>query len=552
MKGKKLSKSIKSQRIPSWPTIPTTDLPPKDVADDLLDTYLRTSETVYRILHVPSFKREYEALWTTNAAPNIAFVVQLKLVLAIGAAAYDETFSFRKSANHWLYEALTWLSEPVYKHRLDLQTLQTSLLALIAREYLNIGAQEVWVSVGSLYRRLFYMGMHRDPHELPGVTTFAAEMRRRIWNTTLEICLQSSMTSGCPPFISMDDFDTETPLNLDDEQLTADDPVPKPEDEYTDMSVAIALRKTFPVRLIVAKFLNNTNAPGTYEETLTLDTQLREAFKILSQTIQGFKSGTGPSPPQYAMRVVDFIMTRYISSIHIPFFGPQVRQATYAYSRKVVVESMVKIWNTAYNPTSTSSFSADHLGRSRLDDFSRLTLCTSGAYRVASYQASMLLIQELRMEIKEDDSLGGFPSLRPDLLAVLENAKIWYLMTVESGETNVKGHIFLAMAIKQIETMRLGLGKEEAVQQLIQTAEKSLETIMSAFERLAGQEKLGEALNTPSHMSTTTPSDIDWDFVVRFSGAHRLSACLLLTGKTDDGRYQQSGQRRRYDGLVLE
>ena len=106
-KCKSLAKAIKSQRTPSWPSPPTADLPSKDVADELVDCYLRTIETVYRILHVPTFKRDYEALWVSNTEPNTAFLVQLKLVLAIGAITYDEQFSLRTLAIRWIYEAET-------------------------------------------------------------------------------------------------------------------------------------------------------------------------------------------------------------------------------------------------------------------------------------------------------------------------------------------------------------------------------------------------------------------------------------------------------------
>ena len=102
---KSLARVIKSQRAPPWPSPPKADLPSKDVADKLVDCYFRTTETIYRILHIPTFRRDYEALWMSNTKPDTAFLVQLKLVLAIGAATYDEQFSLRVSAIQWVYEA---------------------------------------------------------------------------------------------------------------------------------------------------------------------------------------------------------------------------------------------------------------------------------------------------------------------------------------------------------------------------------------------------------------------------------------------------------------
>ena len=91
------------------------DLPPKYVADKPVDCYLRTTETIYRILHVPTLRRDYEALWVSDTEPDTVFLVQLKLVLAIGATTYDEQFSLRASAIQWLYEAQAWFSEPEFR-----------------------------------------------------------------------------------------------------------------------------------------------------------------------------------------------------------------------------------------------------------------------------------------------------------------------------------------------------------------------------------------------------------------------------------------------------
>lgn len=254
---KALAKVIKTQRTPSWPSPPTAALPPKDVADELVDCYLRTSETVYRILHIPTFRRDYEALWVPDTVPDAAFMVQLKLVLAIGATTYDEQFSLRVSAIRWVYEAQTWLSEPEFKSRLSISSLQTNLLVLLARETAHISEGLVWISAGALLKTAVYMGLHRDPARLPKRATFVAEMRRRLWNTILEVTLQSRLTSGRPPLVSLDDFDTEPPGNFDDDQLVAEDPVPKQDGNFTQVSIAIALRKTFSVRLAVTKFLND-------------------------------------------------------------------------------------------------------------------------------------------------------------------------------------------------------------------------------------------------------------------------------------------------------
>jgi hypothetical protein len=218
------------------------------------------------------------------------------------------------------FEAQTWLSEPKFKSRLSIQSLQTKLLLLLAQETVGVGGESIWISAGALLRKAVYMGLHRDPGYLPKRATFAAEMRRRLWNTILEVTLQSSLTSGGPPLVSLDDFDTEPPNNFDDEQLVTEDPVPKPEEDFTQVSIAVALRKTFPLRLAVTKFLNDLGSNGTYEETLRLDAELRASYKTLCRTLYGCNSYTRASPSRFEIRAVDFLMFCYLSSLHIPFF----------------------------------------------------------------------------------------------------------------------------------------------------------------------------------------------------------------------------------------
>jgi hypothetical protein len=176
-RAKNLARAVKLSRSPAWPTLPTKDLPPKEICDTLVGHYLRTIETLYRVLHVPSFQREYEAIWTEGPEPKIAFIMQVKLVLAIGAIFHDENCSLRPDATRWIYEAQTWMSSPNAKSKLGLQSIQTSIMLLLAREFADVGSELVWISAGALLREAVYIGLHKDPGQLPRMDTFQSEMR---------------------------------------------------------------------------------------------------------------------------------------------------------------------------------------------------------------------------------------------------------------------------------------------------------------------------------------------------------------------------------------
>ena len=509
-----MAKIIKSQRAPQWPCPPSADLPPKDISDELVDCYLRTIETVYRILHVPTFRRDYEALWTSNTDPDTAFLVQLKLVLAIGAITYDDRFSLRPSAIRWVYEAQSWLSEPKFKSRLNILTLQIHLLHLIAREATGVGEDLIWISAGELLRSAIYMGLHRDPARLPSMTTFAAEMRRRIWNTILELALQSSMASGGPPLFSLDDFDTEPPKNFDDDQLVAEDSVQKPEDEFTQISIAIFLRKTLPVRLAITKFLNELRSNGSYAETLHLDAELKVTYSTLHRRLRECDSSTDSTPPQFASNVVDLIMHRYFLSLHIPFFGPALKETAYAYSRRVVVENALKIWYAAYPSSSlTAAQSSGSTNMSDRTDLSRFAASGAGFYRTAAMQATLFIAVELRAQLQEEESLGPVP-FRSDLLSVLDESKAWCLHCVENGETNVKGVLLQCLVITQIQGLIKRVGKDEMAQLLIKAVEHAVDTCLPILEEMVIHDQQEGLVGGSNQLPLKTSVEGDWDFIV--------------------------------------
>lgn len=487
------------------------------MADKLVDYYFQTIESVYRILHVPSFRSDYEALWVSDAKPDMAFLVQVKLVLAIGATTYDENFSLRASAVRWVYEAQTWISEPEFKSRLGIQFLQTNILLLIAREMTGICSDSIWVSAGELLRKAMSMGLHRDPVNLPNMTVFTAEMHRRLWNTTVEIALQSSLTSGGPPLVSSEDFDTRPPGNFDDEQLMIKDPVLKPEDSFTQVSISIALRKTFLLRLAVTKLLNGIRSHGTYEETLQLDLDLRSSYRTLCRTLQGYTSSTGSLPSRFSIRAVDVLMLCYLLSLHVPFFGPSLHEATYAFSRKIVVETSLKIWCVTYPASSIMSAQTRGVNAASpdKDELALLAVCSSGFYRTVAIQAATLIAIEIKAQLQEEEGLGPVP-LRSDLLCVLDDAKSWCLQSIKAGETNIKGYVLMSIVAAQIEGLMHHLDRDELGKKIVKATEDAEDTCLPILEKMAFQNHVGGNIDELNQAPLSTPVGIleDWDFIV--------------------------------------
>jgi hypothetical protein len=500
-----MAKRIKALRAPTWPTPLTTELASKALCDNLVECYLGSMEKAYCILHIPTFRKKYDALWTSDDESDRDFVAQLKLVLALGATTYDDSFSLRPSAVQWIYEVQTWISEPEFKSRLGIQFLQTNILLLLAREMVSVGGESSWIACGSLLRTAVSMGLHRDPALLSKASTMAFEMRRRLWNTILELCLQSSLSSGGPTMISEEDFDTEPPGNFDDDQIMIDGATSRPDSAFTQVSIARALRITFASRLKVVKLLNDLKSSDSYQETLRLDAELKASYKEANRMLKDCSKGQNP-PAEFELSAVGFIMRRYLCALHFPYYGLSLQEPSYAFSRNITVESAFRMFSVV------SSSDASATSSTEKDRFARLITCSSGFFRLSTWQASILLVLELRSTVQEDDGFSLTP-VRPDLLTIMEDSKSWNLRTIEAGETNIKGYLMLSILIAQVKGIMRHLSETEIVEPIVKAGEEAMQDALVVFESLLAQLQ-PEGTETQGLQEIDLSFMDDWDSLV--------------------------------------
>ncbi|OAR02830.1 hypothetical protein LLEC1_01601 [Akanthomyces lecanii] len=569
-KCKALAREIKVMRSPVWPAPLTAILPAKNLADELVDSYLDTTETLYRVLHIPSFRRDYESLWLLGPETVLdrAFLVQLKLVLAIGATTYDDAFSLRSSAMTWVYEAQTYLSEPGTKSRLSLQSLQISILLLIAQEAVGVEGHALWIAAGALVRTAMHMGLHRDAADqcVPSRPRLVHEMGLRLWGTVLELALQSSFVAGKPPLVSIDDFDAPCPGNFDDDQLMPElkDPLPKADDEFTQTTIPIALRKLFPLRLAVAKLLNDANAQATYEETQKLDQGLRDMYKDVFRTLTRAKLLSPAAAPRFDTNALDVIVHRYISSLHVPFLDKGQDDTTYAFSRQATVDGALRIWRATSaswqrGPSGIGAGSAkDFRTPSSVDKFCRFARCGSAAafFRSAAFHANLTVALELKTQLREQESLGP-AMLRPDLLSVLEDAKDFTLQCVDAGETNVKGYLFICLITAQIYSLQYGMGQDEVQQAILRAVEDALDVSLHKLEQMrrAGPNRrvpnysvdstYATALATPVDMAKSCDAQMSEMMFPSSNEAMDLMNWMITDEGTLDGPFWVGGMGQR-------
>lgn len=183
-------------------------LPDRSTVDALLNTYFDTFETTFRIIHVSSFRNDYASYWDTQSAEDTDMD---GLILAIMACTicssthasprYNFTGStFRMKTYKWIKACEAWLKRQSNKHR-SLASIQVRCLRLLAYSTANIKVKEYYQEVQAHVSFMLSAGMHIDPVVFGSrCTPFEGEMRRRLWATTMEMELQSSIDKGiyCP------------------------------------------------------------------------------------------------------------------------------------------------------------------------------------------------------------------------------------------------------------------------------------------------------------------------------------------------------------------
>ncbi|PWY77641.1 C6 zinc finger domain protein [Aspergillus eucalypticola CBS 122712] len=398
-------------------------IPTRSVCDELVQCYLRTFESIYRIVHIPSFNKEYQQFWDHPPATPTPFLMKLALILAIGTTFHPQRGKAGKEYDTqliqtWIHAAQWWLTGPTEKNTFNLDGLQIFCLLLLARQ-LGSPGPSLYLSAASLLQTATAMGLHRDSAHFPSLSPFQSEMRARLWTTVLELTLQSSLESASPILIPY--FDTKPPSNLNDTDIHPDLkhlPTPHPKSTHTDTSLQLLLHYSFTLRAETIHLIHSPNNIP-YQKALDLTTKLRTTCHTITTTTT--------SPQSFHHSHLLTTLTRYILHLHLPFARVAHTTPQYHYSRKLCLESALTIASFAPTITTTTTSSSS----TPLDNnFPLLTLTARGPLRgPLNLDVICTLALELITQIEEapgtdttDNPNDNSTSSRPNLLSVLASA----------------------------------------------------------------------------------------------------------------------------------
>ena len=273
-------------------------IPSKEVTDSLIELYIESFESTYRVLHLPSWSEEYHRFWESPAGARPEFVALLLVMIATTSCLKPrnpfvlrgDSSLDRETAIRWIHAAKTWVHKQSNKH-VKLVNFQIHCIIFIAENINDIKRKRTWTASGTLSRLAMATGLHRDAEmvnllhgnlEHRRVSLFDQEMRRRIWATIVELELQTSLERGMPATLRDAIVDCGPPLNVDDHDITPSmdkKAVSRPVSEYTRSSFLYYSHSILPLRQDLVSLINcSALAQSTpYEDVLEFDRRLTQA-----------------------------------------------------------------------------------------------------------------------------------------------------------------------------------------------------------------------------------------------------------------------------------
>ncbi|CRG84064.1 Low affinity potassium transport system protein kup [Talaromyces islandicus] len=458
-KCKVASRDIKVQEkiLPSIASHPSDYVPPRETADKLLQSYIQNFEPIYRIIHIPRFKREYEFYWTNPRISSHGMVTRLLLMMSIGAIFQprQEAILLHSSALQWIYVAQTWVSTPFDKYRLTIEGLQIQCLLILAKLTHDVDGDFLRASSGSLLSTAMHIGLHIDP-ELHGVENISAEdiqLRRKLWTTVIELVAQTSIDSGATPLIRASDFDCKAPLNVEDVDLDQDAAhflsTVQPPHKFTQSSLQIMLASSLLLRLEIIAFVNDFRLDSNkYDRALSLAKRLTGNCALNSAAFREFKESSH-SPTDFQISMIELLTHQYIFALHYPYAIKAKTDPALYYSRKVCLDTAQFFLQTQDNA------------------YAHLQLWGGGVFRATPLKAASFIGEEMLYQIETDTTffsrekrcLNTQNELRTYIECYLEMA----FDRLKVGPTNIRPYVMVSALLAQIDATSDKLPVQERV-----------------------------------------------------------------------------------------
>ena len=289
-----------------------------------------------------------------------------------------------------------------------------------------------------------------------------AEIRRRLWASILEMNLQASLDSGAPLALSYDEFDTESPSNVNDCDFDEDAKfLPcHPETTTTDSSLQRLLLKNLKLRMEILSKANALEPVLPLAQVRSITSQLVKACHDCGTHLpDGIEQGARIFRCNFA----NLLLRRFLLTLHRPLTGGVHTQHPDAYfSRRVCIDAASALVTPPPNP-----------------EFSHLESRGGGMFKHSNVHASLAVCSELLLDLEEHGQLQWPSFYRGMLINALHQALEKAAGRVRQGETNVRLHMKLSVALCLAKSTETGVDLRE---RMAQAAKQSLEQSCAAIQ----------------------------------------------------------------------
>lgn len=247
-----------------------------------------------------------------------------------------------------------------------------------------------------------------------------------------------------PPRISLDDFDTEPPSNINDDKLdkSTTELQPYPRDTFTAMSVHLVLIELLPVRLRIVQLLNSLYSEVSYNQVLLLSSELIDTLQACSSLVKD--DGNGSTP--FHRNLLDYLVRRFIIPLHYSFSNQARTNPLFHYSLKLSLDAALALVSPEPD-----------------NGFSRLMATGGGLIREGIRCATSAISLQLLTDVETQRINGTLHRTRRSREFLKQAVRDLITLSEErirQGETNVKNYVFLSMILAQVEAVEAGVPVE--------------------------------------------------------------------------------------------
>jgi hypothetical protein len=253
-----------------------------------------------------------------------------------------------------------------------------------------------------------------------------------------------------PLRISFDEFGTERPSNINDDDIDESTTVIRPHirEFYTATSSQLLLLESLPIRLKIRRLLNGLNSELSYLNVLALSTELSNADRACTKFVRNNEECGVTS---FHRNMLHYYLGRFTLTLHCPFACSARTNPLFYYSLKASLDAAIAIISPEPD-----------------DSFSRILALGGGMFREGVRVATSVISQELIAQAESqrlEGTLYRKSQYRDFLKKAVADMIAMSIARSRLGETNIKLHMLLSMILAQTEAIETSASKELMVAQ---------------------------------------------------------------------------------------